>query len=63
MNEKTLTFTLRKMEEKLMELMGNDYYDFAKQLAKDAFRYEIENMEDPDFKQFCHDNFDTITED
>ena len=63
MNQKTLTFTLRKMEVKLMELMGNDYYDFAKRLAKEAFRYEVENMEDPDFQQFCQDNFDTITED
>lgn len=55
---------LQMMEEKLIELMGDDAYsEWSKQAAKELFRLEIDNMEDSDFKRFCEDNFDEFMSD
>ena len=52
------------MEKKLIELMGvKDYNKFSTELAKKAFRNEVEGMKDGDFKQFVLDNFEKITDD
>ena len=55
---------LQMMEEKLIELMGDDAYsEWSKQAAKELFRLEIDDMADSDFKRFCQDNFDEIVSD
>ena len=62
MTEKTMMFMMKRMEEKLRELMGDDAFaDFSVALAKEAFRLDIHNMADSEFKNFCVDNFDVIT--
>ena len=51
-------------EEKLKELMTQvEFKTFSVEVAKKVFRAEIEGMKDGDFKDFCIDNFDKITED
>ena len=51
-------------EEKLKELMTQvEFKTFSTEVAKKVFRAEIEGMKDGDFKDFCIDNFDKITED
>ena len=54
----------REYEAKLIELMGErEYLSFATGVAKKAYRAEVEAMADADFKKFCLENFDKITED
>ena len=51
------------MEEKLIKLMGpEEYSEFAKAIAKEAFKAEINGMADGDFKTFVIENIDQITE-
>ena len=51
-----------KMEHKLRELMSEeDFNSFIKEIAKEAFRSEINDLTDDDFKQYVRDNFDKIT--
>ena len=53
---------MKKMEEKLIELMGQEAYtEFSIGIAKEAFREEVDGMEDSDFKNFCKEYFDEIT--
>lgn len=48
-------------EKKLKELMGPDKYAiFAEKVAKKAFKKELEEMEDCDFKEFCLENIEKI---
>lgn len=52
-----------EQEKKLTEIMS--YQDFTKwsnDMAKKMFRQEIEGMADSEFKDFCLENFDKITE-
>lgn len=64
MDEKYYLYVLNAYEKKLKELMGeNDYHEFAKEVAKEGFKEEINGMADSDFKNFCLENFDKITED
>lgn len=62
MNDKTTLFLMRKMEEKLIELMGaEEYKKFATEIAREGFRQEIDGMADGEFKDFVKDHFDQIT--
>ena len=55
-------FVMKKMEEKLIELMGQEAYSkFSVEIAREGFRHEIDGMEDSDFKNFIMENFDEIT--
>lgn len=55
-------FVMKKMEEKLIELMGHEAYaEFSTKIAKEGFRAEIEGMAEGEFKDFCIENFDDIT--
>ncbi len=55
---------LQMMEEKLIELMGDDAYsEWSKQIGKELFRMSIDDMEESNFKKFCQENFDMITSD
>ena len=64
MNEAIILTTLKIFEEKLIELMGlEEYQKFSKKIAMDAWRAEIACMPEGDFKKFCEDNFDYITND
>ena len=56
-------YMLKKMEEKLIELMGQEaYIEFSVQIAREGFRKEVEGMEDGDFKNFVIENFDKIVQ-
>ena len=56
------TFVMKKMEEKLIELMGKDAYaEFATEIAREGFRMEVNGMADGEFKYFCQEYFDDIT--
>lgn len=53
-----------KMEEKLKELMGEEeYIEFASEIAKEAFKKELEGMADSEFKRTILEPevFDAIT--
>ena len=61
MNSKSQMHMMKRMEEKLKELMGDKaFVMFTNQIAKEAFRIEIENMAEGDFKDFVLTNFDEI---
>ena len=57
-------YKMRKMENKLTELMGKeDYGKWSREVAVEAFRRDVEKWPDGEFKQFCLDNFEIITGD
>ena len=60
MSEIATNYMITRLEEKLMELMGDDYYEFAREIAKEALRKEIEAAADSDFKKFVLENLDDI---
>lgn len=60
MSEIMANYMIKRMEEKLMELMGDDYYEFAREIAKEALRKEMEAAADSDFKKFVLENLDDI---
>ena len=64
MTSKAITDTMKRMEDKLRELMGEEeFHKFSVELAKEAFRKEIDGMEDSEFKRFVTANFGAITAD
>ena len=64
MNENILLVMLKAFESKLKEFMSPaDFRAFSAQVARDAFREEVEGMADSEFKTFILDNFDKITGD
>lgn len=55
-------YAMKKMEEKLIELMGQEAYaEFSTEIARKGFRAEIEEMAEGEFKNFCIEYFDDIT--
>ena len=47
-------YMIKKMEEKLLELMGQEAYnEFAMEVAKEGFKQEINGMAESGFKNFC----------
>lgn len=60
MSEIMANYMIKRMEEKLMELMGDDYYEFARKIAIEAFRKEMEAASESEFKNFVLDNFNEI---
>lgn len=55
---------MKRMEEYLIELIGHDAYEeFSKEIAKEAFRMEIDDMPEGEFKDFCNEQFDLVTSD
>lgn len=62
MGEATILFMMHCMGEKLIELMGKkEYLKFSAEVGKKAFKKEVEEMKDSDFKNFVLENFDRIT--
>ena len=56
-------YVMKKMEEKLIELMGKEAFaEFVKEIAKEGFRREVDGMADGEFKNFCKEYFDDIVE-
>lgn len=56
-------YIMKEIERKLIELMGEkEYVKWSCQVAKAAFRKEVENMPEGDFKDFILENIDAITE-
>ena len=55
---------MKRMEEKLIELMGHEEYgEFSKEIAKEAFRMEMEDLPASEFKDYVLGHFDTFTAD
>ena len=53
---------LKRYEEKLKELMTEEeYFEFSKSVAKEAFFNELSRLPEGDFKDFALDNFQHIT--
>lgn len=64
MDEKFYMYVISAYEKKLKELMNREeFLEFVKSVAKDGFKEEVEGMVDSDFKNFCLENFNKITED
>ena len=62
MSEKAMLFLIARLEGKLKEYMTEeDCAAFIKEIAKEAFRMDVEAMEECDFKEFVIANFDRIT--
>lgn len=61
-NNEFLIDLLNRMEDKMVELMGEEaYYVWATLTARDMFRQSVENMEDVEFKYFVQANSEQIT--
>lgn len=62
--QKAVNHMMNRLEKRLIELMGKEAYaEFAKEIAKEAFAIEVDNMNDGEFKDFCIENFGDITGD
>lgn len=62
MPEKVMLYVMRRMEAKLQDLMTEEeYLEFSKEVAKEAFQMETEDMADSEFKDFVLEHFDEIT--
>lgn len=54
--------TMKKMEEKLVELMGKDDYKwFAEQISKEVFKEVVDASPSEDFKKMVYDHWEEIT--
>ena len=62
MTDKGLLYMINRMDAKLRDYMtAEEYAAFSKEIAKEAFRIDIEDMEDNGFKAFVIEHFDEIT--
>ena len=62
MSEKAILYIMKRMEAKLQDLLtAEEYHKFSEEVAKEAFRMDVEDMPDGDFKSFVLENFDLIT--
>lgn len=60
--EKIYLHIMKRQETMLKELMDEeDFQRFTVDLAKEAFRMEIDGMADSEFKEFVTEHFDEIT--
>lgn len=63
-NEVVYVYMIREQEKKLRELMGDaEYSAFAEEIAKGAFKAQVEGMAPGGFKDYCQSHFDEITAD
>ena len=63
MDEAFYLFVIKEYEKKLKSLMDkNDFQKFVKSVSKAGFEEEIKGMKDSEFKNFCLDNIEKITE-
>lgn len=62
MTDKGLLYMINRMDAKLRDYMtAEEHATFSKEIAKEAFRIDIEDMEDNGFKAFVIEHFDEIT--
>ena len=55
-------YIMKRMEEKLIELMGTEaYLEFSKEITKEEFGKYINSWFDCEFKDFINEHFDQIT--
>ena len=60
--EKIYLHIMKRQETMLKELMDEEEFQrFTADIAKEAFRMEIDGMADSEFKEFVTENFDEIT--
>ena len=58
-----LKYMIDLYDKKMKELLPKDeYHEFTVSVSREAVRHELDGMADGDFKRFCLDNFDKITE-
>lgn len=63
MSEKAMVFVISRLEQKLKQYMElEEFKEFIKDVSRDAFRMDVEALEDGDFKDYILANFDRITE-
>lgn len=55
------TILIHRMEEKLMSLMGDAYYDWAAKIAREIFYEAVKDMDNSDFKDYILEHFEEIT--
>ncbi len=62
MTDKATIHMMQRMEDALRHFMEpKEFAEFTKTIAKEAFRIEMEDMADGDFKDFVMEHFDEIT--
>lgn len=62
MSEKAILYIMKRMEAKLQDLLTEEEYSkFSWDVAKEAFRIDVKDMADGEFKTFVLENFDLIT--
>ena len=61
MTEEYIMYVVKEYEKKLKELMGESFTEFSREVCKQGFRKEMEQMAESEFKDFILDNFDDIT--
>lgn len=60
--ERYMIHCLNEYEKKLKEFMSEEEYTkFAIKVVKDGFKKEVLSMPEGDFKNFCIENFESIT--
>ena len=63
MSEKALLFVISRLEQKLKQYMElEEFKEFIKDVTREAFRMDVEALEDGGFKDYILANFDWITE-
>ena len=63
MSEKAMVFVISRLEQKLKQYMElEEFKEFIKDVTREAFRMDVEALEDGDFKDYILANFDRITE-
>jgi len=63
MSEKAMVFVISQLEQKLKQYMEiEEFHQFIKDVTREAFRMDVDALEDGDFKEYILANFDRITE-
>ena len=61
MNTYALVYMVGKMEKELQKYMPKEeYIEFLMETSREAFKVEVEHMEDGEFKKYILDNFSEI---
>lgn len=62
MESDQMSIVINRYEAKLIELMGHEkFMDFSRDIAKDLFFASIMKQKDPEFRNFCLDNYERFT--
>ena len=63
MGEKQLNYILNAYERELKKRMEpEEFHEFMIRTSKELFRMDIDDLPEGDFKDFCNEQFDVITQ-